>query len=204
MALTRFPFVAFILLVKLHCFVGISSRHDPECHARSRYTFVILEDIFKTFRIDNTQLRILYRKQHVVFRNVSITYRNEFRRRKAVCIAILILCGDIESNPGPLFCKICELPVFDHHLTISCTDCERKYHSKCVKTALHNQQSVFHVIEWYCQDCSQTNKQCVQYRKRKSIMIPRLSVAKKSQIWQEHSYSRLQVTVVCWRSFNHI
>ena len=194
MALTRFPFIVFILFVKLHCILDISSRHDPECHARTRSAFVILEDIFKTFRIDNIQLRILYRKQHVMFRNVSGPYTNEFRRRKAVCIAILILSGDIESNPGPLFCKICELPVLENHLAISCTDCEREYHSKCVITASCVNNSTQSVIpKWYCQDCSQTNAKCIQYRKRKAISVS-LPLAKKSQIiWQEHSYSRLQV-----------
>ena len=61
----------FVLLVKLHCFVDILSRHDPESHARP----CVLDDTIIKFRFVNNIK--FYRKQHGIVQNVSVPYRND-------------------------------------------------------------------------------------------------------------------------------
>ena len=48
-------------------------------------------------------------------------------------IIVLLLCSDIEVNPGPLdVCPICLNIVTENHRAVQCDDCSKWYHAKCV------------------------------------------------------------------------
>jgi hypothetical protein len=45
----------------------------------------------------------------------------DFNVRSLICYALLLLYGDIETNPGPVkYCPVCELTVEVQHCAISC------------------------------------------------------------------------------------
>ena len=60
------------------------------------------------------------------------TYCNDKRYSIMLVFIVLILSGDIESNPGPTqYCPICEGRVLDHHNAILCDGCNNWHHIQC-------------------------------------------------------------------------
>ena len=51
-----------------------------------------------------------------------------------ILFILLLLCGDIESNPGPVQfpCGVCEKDVRDNQRAISCDGCDTWWHFKCI------------------------------------------------------------------------
>ena len=79
----------------------------------------------------------------------------------SVTLLVLLLCGDIELNPGPpvpsLYpCGICELGVNWSHAAVCCDNCDVWYHKSCV--SMNSQQ--YANIEgerWNCYACGSVN-----------------------------------------------
>ena len=72
---------------------------------------------------------------------------------------LLLLCGDIEVNPGPVKypCGLCDRPVANNHRGLECDGCVRWYHIKCggvsgklYKDFTNNQQG----FTWICPQCA--------------------------------------------------
>ena len=65
------------------------------------------------------------------------------RYQGSVTLIVLLLCGDIELNPGPPVpslcpCGICELGVNWSHAAVCCDNCDVWYHKSCV--SMNSQQ----------------------------------------------------------------
>jgi hypothetical protein len=58
----------------------------------------------------------------------SISYR---KQRVKAMIFLLLLCGDIETCPGPSNCCNCQKIIRRNQSNINCNECERKFHLKC-------------------------------------------------------------------------
>ena len=81
-------------------------------------------------------------------------------------LLVLILCGDIQSNPGPrtalahIFpCAYCDLPVDFGQKALCCDECDVWLHKSC----LHMRTTAYHDLEtnvdinWYCPRCKTRN-----------------------------------------------
>ena len=82
---------------------------------------------------------------------------------KATTLSIvLLLCGDVESNPGPINyaeifpCGWCELKVDWSQSGIACDQCDHWYHRQCISMT----SSVYNGIadtSWVCAKCNTNN-----------------------------------------------
>ena len=73
--------------------------------------------------------------KHRPFRETTISHRN-----LSLLTCMLLLCGDIQQNPGPVTnkhiysCGLCELPVTWEHVDGLCCDgCDVWHHSSCIE-----------------------------------------------------------------------
>ena len=62
----------------------------------------------------------------------------------------LLISGDVETNPGPTTCGICERTVRKNSHQNECSQCFTKAHSKCITT-----QSSLNT-NWMCTQCTNT------------------------------------------------
>ena len=53
------------------------------------------------------------------------------KQRVKAMIFLLLLCGDIETCPGPSNCCNCHKTIRRNQSNMSCSECERKFHLKC-------------------------------------------------------------------------
>ena len=71
-------------------------------------------------------------------------------------LKLLLLCGDIDLNPGPLWkypCGVCNKPVRSNQNSLQCDYCELWFHSRCcvndyIYVSLANSSCL-----WICCDC---------------------------------------------------
>ena len=120
------------------------------------------------------------------------------------CFILLLLCGDIETNPGPIDqCPICETKVLDNHYAVLCDGCICWYHINCINMTKKEYERLARMdsFTWQCKDCirNETFTVC-KYRKRKQLVLlpsKQLQVpeSKKQNILQEHSYAVYQPQV---------
>ena len=73
-------------------------------------------------------------------------------------LIMLLLCGDIEINPGPKYkypCGVCGKPVRCNQKGIECEKCELWYHTRCIGMSdLVYQYLGCHEDLWFCFRCS--------------------------------------------------
>ena len=73
-----------------------------------------------------------------------------------VFIILVILAGDIETNPGPsskydLCKKVCKVS----DKVIECVDCEKGYHAKCSDLSVEELIMIENGSnDWYCTNCT--------------------------------------------------
>ena len=79
-----------------------------------------------------------------------------FKSSKATNLAILIiLAGDIETNPGPRSkCGLCKKICKVSDKVIDCVDCEKRYHAKCSDLSVDELIMIKNGSnDWYCTNC---------------------------------------------------
>ena len=79
-----------------------------------------------------------------------------FKSSKATNLAILIiLAGDIETNPGPRSkCGLCKKICKVSDKVIDCVDCEKRYHAKCSDLSVDELIMIENGSnDWYCTNC---------------------------------------------------
>ena len=77
---------------------------------------------------------------------------------------ILLICGDINPNPGPQWkfpCGVCPKPVRSNQQRIQCDYCGRWYHSKCCMNDLIYDALANSTCLWICCDCGLWRHQIV-------------------------------------------
>lgn len=77
-------------------------------------------------------------------------------KSKFVTLYTLLICGDINSNPGPQRkypYGICHKPVKFNQQGIQCDYCDRWYHSKCCMNDLIYDALANNSCLWICCDC---------------------------------------------------
>ena len=85
-------------------------------------------------------------------------------RPAAVIITLLLACGDIESNPGPVYkypCTVCSKPVKRNQEGIACDRCNKWTHACCggVGEMEYLILTAQEGCEWFCPLCIQSNHQ---------------------------------------------
>ena len=78
----------------------------------------------------------------------------------AIFLLLLLLCGDIHTNPGPVRypCGICRRPVAKNHRALMCQDCDVWVHIKCcgVEPSLYDSyMKGVGLSDWQCPLCHQ-------------------------------------------------
>ena len=74
-------------------------------------------------------------------------------------LLLLLLCGDIETNPGPrpvrITCEGCLKTIAINHRMVSCVECSSSYHiaHADVSSRLYNRMQVDDTITFTCQPC---------------------------------------------------
>ena len=111
----------------------------------------------------------------------------------AVC-CILLLCGDIETNPGPVnTCPICRTTVHVHQFAVSCDRCNYWHHVQCVNMSdrMYVDHSDTIDLHWYCTPCCKI-LHAMQQRKRSNALSNHCDyyLPKKCNIFAEHSYAQ--------------
>ena len=95
------------------------------------------------------------------FRETTISHRNH-----SLLTCILLLCGDIQQNPGPVRnahiypCGLCELPVTWEHVDGLCCDgCDVWHHRSCIElcSADYDLLARHSHIQWLCCKCDSIN-----------------------------------------------
>ena len=104
--------------------------------------------------VDNTLIYITLKK--ISLNNFKHTI---FRHRQKHLILLLLLAGDVESNPGPVRtvrdkCNICNKSCTRRQRAIQCDTCNEWYHAAC----LHMNTPVYMALEnkdvsWHCVQC---------------------------------------------------
>ena len=65
----------------------------------------------------------------------------------------LLLSGDIETNPGPVTCTLCQKTVRRNSLQFRCTTCKDSTHVKCIKKNISSIHTARKIMEWTCHRC---------------------------------------------------
>jgi len=65
----------------------------------------------------------------------------------------LLLCGDIEINPGPVLCTSCNETVRINSKRLECLTCREQLHYKCSKMKIQFQNSRV-PYQWTCHSCT--------------------------------------------------
>ena len=61
----------------------------------------------------------------------NFSTRNREHRVKALSLLLILMCGDIETCPGPIRCSSCEKSIKRTQSSNKCNDCQREFHLKC-------------------------------------------------------------------------
>ena len=60
----------------------------------------------------------------------------------------ILLCGDVESNPGPSICMICSKTARKNSKLVNCCRCHQKSHLRCVDPKMRS-----NITNWMCPQC---------------------------------------------------
>ena len=82
--------------------------------------------------------------------------------RQFFLLLILLLSGDINSNPGPrqakFLCGVCENAVKWKQRTIACENCSKWYHVECMQMSANIYEVLANTsLEWICCQCGLAN-----------------------------------------------
>lgn len=70
---------------------------------------------------------------------------------------LLLFCGDIHLNPGPVFfrCTVCSHPAYSNQHGIQCDQCQNWTHAGCsdVSKGMYDQLGSHLELSWYCPSC---------------------------------------------------
>jgi hypothetical protein len=109
------------------------------------------------FSLDLLYPRIVSEKiRHYTNRRYYKYLPNQNTTTYTSIIRILLLSGDISTNPGPVKypCGKCSKPVKRNQRGIYCEDCTYWYHIKCIDLPIDEYQRLSTSSEsWYCANC---------------------------------------------------
>ena len=207
MATPRVSIMVFLILWEVFLSVETTGFHAKR--APSRDFFVSFVGNAQRIRVRNddpnagTRYSRRYLQRHNKRSKSSCTFSKSSKKKHMTMIyTLLILCGDIEVNPGPKdFCPHCKMIVLAKHFAVLCDGCNSWYHIKCINMSEHKYHTLTKMtsFEWYCDNCSHVTSTCTT-RKRKLKNV-NLHVAlsqpvaiismkcKKRHVLQEHSYA---------------
>lgn len=131
-------------------------------HSGNSNKYFLMAEVFKC-RI--TVLEKLQKRHYRYLkykRSYNVKQIGKIVRCKYVCVTILLLCGDIETNPGPTVCRVCGLSINNFDLTtLRCGTCANFYHIRCTCLSGRSSSSlrVDDFTSWNCEFCvSAVNK----------------------------------------------
>ena len=149
----------------LRCFNGLNRSISDGANFHSPHESAILVFAIPHYHLVRETLNYSY---HRTFSRIKL---KRFLRRRIVysanCYAsfnpavfslLLIRCGDVEVQPGPISkpsarkCPTCERAVAVNHLFICCHDCKRSWHIKCAGCTKQSISST-----WICSGCALPN-----------------------------------------------
>ena len=84
-------------------------------------------------------------------------------KKSTMLVLLLILGGDVESNPGPVRypCKICQKPVAKNHRAVMCEwhACQQWVHIKCGNVTPEDYEELQNnkQMVWFCHSCDNLN-----------------------------------------------
>ena len=211
MATPRFSVMVFLILWEVFLFVETSgfhvTRHQPR-RLFASYGGNNRKTVFNDQRNGTRYNSRRYLERRRKRSNSSCVFSKSSKKCYMTMIyTMLILCGDVELNPGPKhFCPACEMIVIAKHFAVLCDGCSSWYHIKCINMS----ESTYHTLtkvkyfDWYCNNCSYVTSTSTHTRKRKlrnmnfaklhvqlSQPIATISTKCKKQrhVLQEHSYA---------------
>ena len=195
-ALFVVPLGFFILLARVVFFIqyppqffsGAEQINDGHCSKH-----VLLAEAFKgvvmNSKLQKRHFRYLRKYKH----NVSGKRIGRSLCFKCVCWSILLLCGDIETNPGPSnVCRLCNAKVNLFDSVVHCCTCANLYHISCTSV---NGRVDFSTFSWNCQFCAcevYKNTTCQKRRRCYQQYCDDVPNARRCQsILQDHSYCKI-------------
>ena len=196
MALSRSAlFVFFVVLAKTSSFSDNFVREQAikVCVAKN----YMLGKIFNKFDVNKFHSKLFGWHKRVLSAKRNLKHRKKVSIGKlqfnSVC-CILLLCGDIETNPGPVnTCPICRTAVQVHHFAVSCDRCNYWYHIQCVSISdrMYTDHSDIPEFHWHCTSCSKI-MHAIQQRKRLNAQCNHCEnhLSKRCNILVEHSYAQ--------------
>ena len=185
----------FLILLRL-TFVTEDDKIPFKSTARDNCKFVILSKVFVRAKLHIVKFKV--RSYFHRYGKYKCSKRMKRQRCNCLCFILLLLCGDIESNPGPInVCPICQNKVLDHHHAVLCDGCNCWYHRQCVNMTKKVYQNLARMssFAWQCNNCIRSDTITVNtYRKRKQMSpLSKLQFyvpeSKKQNVLQEHSYA---------------
>ncbi len=91
-----------------------------------------------------------------------------------VATLLLLICGDIETNPGPKVPCPCGLLVQSRHRGLCCDRCDQWFHARCVAVSSEIYMELSESVDdWFCTSCS------VEHTRQATVMQKRHTLARR-------------------------
>ena len=82
----------------------------------------------------------------------------KYKYHATFCKFLLLLSGDIETNPGPEYsCKVCQKTISLRHRVLCCQRCDTWVHKKCAKISEHRYRSIKNKEDGFYFNCGRCN-----------------------------------------------
>ena len=136
-------------------------------HSVNPNTNSLSEKITANLNITLASIRQLKSTHHqpIQPRDTHVSTKNN-----VILCTILLLCGDIEINPGPRNktinpCRLCDRPVTWSCEGICCDDCSVWHHRSCIELCSHVYKLLqWSHVQWMCCKCDTMNVDSFTYR----------------------------------------
>ena len=122
-------FTFFVVVAKASTFSGDLFDERARNKRGANQHHVLLAELFVKFKASTIRLvgsRI--RRQVLSMKNGTKCHKRVIIHRlqlRTVCFTLLLLCGDIETNPGPVVtCPICKSNVQEYQHAVLCDRCD--------------------------------------------------------------------------------
>ena len=176
MALSRTVlFTFFVVVAKASTFSGdLFDERAPNKRGANQH-HVLLAELFVKFKASTIRL-VGSRRQVLSMKNGTKCHKRVIIHRlqlRTVCFTLLLLCGDIETNPGPVVtCPICKSNVQEYQHAVLCDRCDYWHHIQCVEMSdeMYNKLAKMLSFNWYCASCSKSTCN-MQLRCRKRLKL---------------------------------
>ena len=127
-----------------HANKSAADNNDIFCNAGTKFLFVYIKQ-----------------QRHKGF-GPKWPYKPAPNGRQLFLLLILLLSGDIESNPGPrqvkFPCGVCEKAVKWKQRAIACENCSKWYHVECMQMSTNTYEVLANTsLEWICCQCGLAN-----------------------------------------------